>query len=934
MNPLRKFTRLLPTTLILIAVLASGGLPWRGHSGVIAMSPASRLDPETPDATPSPIPFPAAEAMPPAIQRLLNEAARHAGIPAEQLQVGHYERVTLPLTGVSFDYAKVLDRSTGEAYAIALDDGGVIVNADALRAAETAAFRATYGKLHPSLARRLQAAAPREMISVSIWLDMGGRDAAIPRVSPEQARVIGPEMIRQMEADGLARAAQMHRQAQQPLLEVLPTLGGRILSAPDTAPIVFAELPAESIQKLSELPYVDAIDLVVEGGPEQAGIDQEKSIGGPELSLARRVHKADLVAARGITGAGVKVAVIEGDSIEFANPYLSGACGPNASCPDKDDHATAVGGIIASSHSTVRGMAYGVGSNLLSSNGGGWTLAHHQLATTWAITQEASALNHSYFTEADGVTHNSDRWLDYIVRNYAKFIVKSAGNRGESDGYITSPGRGYNVLTVGVVEDKGTLTWDDDTMAEISSWVYSSGNEYKPEVVATGCAEWITGIGASPGITSTGTSIPWIYDQGCGTSYAAPVATGGGALLMQRDPALKEWPEAVKAILIATALQNIEGNSRRSEKDGAGAVDLAAADTLVANGWWRGHVLSGASFVNQYFTSTTIYLYAGERVRVALAYDSNPSSDYTTNPLEGDLDLRLFDPGGTLVASSSGTHSWEIIDHTTTVAGNYTVRIYNVGNSLAGSETTYAGVAVWPGHYVLSPYVDQTRDTPPGGYHRASGDHYRFTRSAFWNAVGLWSPAGGDYDIFLLNNSVFTDPADLALLEDSTTGVSPDIVVVDGSHAPAGNYYATVSAYGGSGDYRIQHAVWSDNLSSDGIYGPYTASGQSLRVWDIFFYTGQRRCVFVIPTGSGTADLGILLFDSDPSVASTWYQGRSQAVVSRDSAGAGGIEGLVYTSPDADWKGLVVYNKSSGTSTYNIRVRSGNCAAYVPITRK
>jgi hypothetical protein len=633
------------------------------------------------------------------------------------------------------------------------------------------------------------------------------------------------------------------------------------------------------------------------------------------MATARPASKADTVEARGFNGYGVTAAVVEGDSIEFDNPYIvDGTCGPTSTCPSLAEHATAVGGILASTHSTSRGTAPGIGSLLLSANGSGWNLAEMQTATSWALGQGADVFNNSYYLEIDGVMHNSDRWMDYMVRYSAALEVKSAGNRGEDEGNVTSPGLGYNTLTVGAAEDKDTLTWDDDTMAEISSMNEPAGRE-KPEVTATGCGEWVTGVGGVPGIVITGMFSPWVYDQGCGTSYAAPIVAGGGALLIQRAASLGSWPESEKAILIASALHNIEGAAARSEVDGAGAVDLAAADAIAANGWWGGYYLTPSSFDDSYnLDVATIHLYAGERARVALAYDANPTTDYTSEVLEGDLDLQLLDASETIVASSSGVDSWEIIDYTVATEGDYTVRIRNFGSSLADSEWTYAGFAIWPGHYVLQAYTPQTRETPSGAWNRDSGDDYRLTRGSFWNAVGIRSPSAGDYDIYLFNNSVYGDPADHALLEDSTLSSTVDFTVIDGNHAPSGDYYTTVSTYSGTGNYNIEHATRMTDVHL-GTFGPYSmTAAQVMKVWDAWLQAGVRKYYALRPV-SGDANLGMALFDSDPATSATFYQGRSQYLAYADSAGAGGAELMDYQTDTTDYHGLVVWNNAATTTT-------------------
>jgi hypothetical protein len=884
-------------------------------SSVSADNPAQSPQPTSrpPEENPAPAGSAAAPALDGATQTIVEELARRAAIPAERLMIGYSEEWKLPLTGASFTYVKAVDTATGADYALGLDGNGKFVDPEALRFTENAAMAEAYGKLHPSLYNQLKSLGTDDRVQVSIWLDLGGREAWLARPLPEEAAAISADELRQAKADNLAYATQVLRLVEGPLLRFLPSVGGHVLGTADTAPLVFTDLPASAVSQVADLSYVLAIDLMTEGGPEEDG-GGEKG-GGVEMATARPASKANIVEARGITGTGVTAAVVEGDSIEFANPYIvDGTCGPTSTCPNKAEHPTTLGGIFASTHSTARGTAPGIGNLLLSANGSGWNLAEMQTATSWALGQSADVLNNSYYLEIDGVMHNSDRWMDYLVRNSWVLEVKSAGNRGESEGNVTSPGMGYNSLTVGAAEDKDTITWDDDTMAEFSSWVQPAGRQ-KPEVTAIGCGEWVSGTGGVPGIVITGMASPWIYDQGCGTSYSAPIVAGGGALLIQRSLTLDDWPEAEKAILIASALHNIEGDARSSDIDGAGAVDLAAADAIAANGWWGALYLTPGTFdVDFNYTARTIHLYAGERVRAALAYDANPAADYGSEVLEGDLDLYLLDSAGTIMAVSSGVDSWEIIDYTVATEGDYTLRIRNFGGSLSGSEWTYAGFAIWPGHYVLQAYTPQTRDTPSGAWNQDSGDDYRLTRSSFWNALGIRSPSTGDYDIFLFNNSVYGDPADHARLEDSTTSTIVDFMVIDGNHAPSGDYYATISTYAGTGNYNIEFATRTTDVLT-GTFGPYTITpAQVVRVWDAWLDAGVRKYYALRPT-SGDADLGMALFDSDPATSTTWYQGRSQYIAYADSAGAGGAEFMSYQAVTADWHGLVVWNTAATSTT-------------------
>lgn len=872
--------------------------------------------------------------------RLLEQAARTASLPLARLRVADMTTFTLPLSGRTISVARIQDVGTGEVYGMAMDADGAYLTPAAARQRWREEYAARYGRLHPDLFNRLQTMQDDERLVVGVWLKADiqpqarpamthtpntGHESAAPEAAPpalpqsapgeEEERPAGAQaewpaapgaadgsagaaiaFARQMNA--LALAEQVRR-AQTPVLAELSARGHTALYVSPAAPLIYVELPRSDILALAQRADIDTIY-----GPNEYRDAMES---------ARPTQKANVIETWGFTGAGVEVAILEDSRAQFSNPYISGVTRVPTDT-NVDDHATATAGMVGSTHSAVRGIAPGV--SLFSANATAYTDANLSAAMDWAaITQNNDIINNSWGGNVTTTTLNvHDRHLDYIVRNLWSTVTVAAGNEangcGSGTARVTSPARGYNVISVGNYADQNTLTWDDDAMNSCSSYVNPFTGVEKPEVAAVGSS-----------ITSTITATPWIANVGSGTSYAAPMVAGEAALLMQRNTNLRVWPEAVKAIIIATALNNIEGDSRLSDRDGAGGVDMRAAFHLVDKGWWNWGEYTSSTLPVTY----TVFASQGERVRVAIAWDSDPAADYSTDPLRADLDLQVRDASGTLIAwSASSLNSYEIVEFTAPASGNYSLQIRDYW--FTGARE-YVGIAWWLGQRRLMPDTPQVFDTPPRSY-----EYFVFDAEPGWNAAGIRVPSGADYDMAFYSGSAFDDPADHIKREDSTTALPVDFIVVDANHAPAGNYYTEIYSRTGSGTYPIEFVTSTQTLVSPGRYGPYTlSSNEVLQLWQIDFAAGQRHRIRLVPT-SGSANVGLKLFDSNPDVSTTWYQGRSQAVVTVDSSGGGQGETLVYQNTGAvDRMGFVVYKTDANTLTFYLELGE---RAWLPVVRK
>lgn len=577
-------------------------------------------------------------------EKAIEHVSKKQDLPKEQLMIVNEGQANYPLTEMKIWRAKILDKKSGSVYGVDIDEAGNIIdNIREIGAKEKDAYVKKYGKLEPELHKHLQNMTLNETIKVEIWLT----SSEIDKPKPEG------KMSEKEYNDRVAEKKKTYALKQKPVVDFLRAKGFNIIYTSRYAPSIFAELPKSVITELENRADVDIIYI--------------SRVYEPELNSVAYTEKANVVWNRGITGSGITLAVVEDDGIEFANPYLADGSYYDSINKNIGYHATAIAGIIESTHSTYKGIAYGAPA-LLSANSQDYSDASIVAATEWALDNGANIISNSWGVDTNLQIAARDRYLDHLVWDHYKTVVKSAGNRGTLDGDVTSPGLGYNMITVGAIDDKDTSSWSDDVLASYSSYkdpISPNNDREKPEVVAVGTS-----------VYSTTTSSPWVgCVTGCsGTSYAAPSVAAEAALLMQRAPWLETWPETVKAVIMASAVHNIEGGSRLSEYDGAGAIDASKADDTASNGRMAGNVLNAADFPKSYTFSAS----AGQKVRVVVNWDSHPDSNHppSTDPLESDLDLYIYDPSGNFVTSStSWDNSYEIVEFTASATGTYEARV-------------------------------------------------------------------------------------------------------------------------------------------------------------------------------------------------------------------------------------------------------------------
>ncbi len=350
--------------------------------------------------------------------------------------------------------------------------------------------------------------------------------------------------------------------------------------------------------------YYDAVGLRVTystGSDDSAVINSTDGTTAPvDISNLTNVYNQSIRATdvwnmtHGDLGQGVNIAVVDSGIIKHKDlkGNIIGSVNFNSgqhSSVDAYGHGTFVADIIAGTGKQSRGKYMGVApkagliSVRVSDDQGMSTESDVVAGLQWIYRNKnrynIKVVNISLNSSVAQSYHTSPMcaaaeilWFNGIV------VVVSAGNNGSANLY--PPANDPFVITVGAVDDHGTTSLLDDTMASFSAYGTVDGVA-KPDLVAPG--RNIIALLPSNSRTTISEDHPnnrvnANYFRMSGTSMAAPIVSGAVALLLKDEPNLN--PDQVKYRLKATARTNLTGwLAYNATKAGAGYLDIYAAVT-------------------------------------------------------------------------------------------------------------------------------------------------------------------------------------------------------------------------------------------------------------------------------------------------------------------------------------------------------------------
>ncbi len=430
--------------------------------------------------------------------------------------------------------------------------------------------------------------------------------AAHPEVEWDGDRPVGDdlEVLGRVSQELIQAKVKLLAKARAPFLDYARSRGATDVVPLDLAPMVYLRVPADRVAAVAEHRLVRQV---------RAPATWE-----PTMNVAHNAVDADWTDSRGHTGGGVIIGVVEYTRVDYSRPGLAGTrldsyrvSSTGLSCPHSRgeyqnasaiSHVSWAAAIAAGRGSTYKGIANGARIIDVSADFNPTSDAADPRilkAVDCAIVAGAHLVTMSLVQNDASRYATSNAYFDAVVWDHHRLIVGNGGNNyAESNSHcpgsterVQSPGSAWNVLTVGGTSNDARRLWYRSTGSEPSyCWEDPPGHpgdindRVKPEIVAPA------------------QNVSTYFFNGSGVSASTPMVAGIAAALIDQRPSLMNYPEQVKAILLAGSEAKhalTPGGSQSISAEGLGTASakwssrIVERDTAIDTGSYGGLTFSG-----------------------------------------------------------------------------------------------------------------------------------------------------------------------------------------------------------------------------------------------------------------------------------------------------------------------------------------------------
>lgn len=398
--------------------------------------------------------------------------------------------------------------------------------------------------------------------------------------------------------------------------------------------------------------------------PIESCIDAECLGGGGDIGGGTTI--SPLVESHGNIYLSTKIGVIEMNNPDFTyadlgymnwlidNPYIP-----------TSNHATAIVNTIRSTYTSISQY-----SLFLSTA----TYAYELMSSIdWMISNDVHIINMSLGIDSETTYDIVARYSDFVSKNNNVLMVTADSNYSPNNPvtqYVSSPGLGYNVISVGAVT---------------SDYVYTTSSGYLETIQVS-----------KPNLVENDTFIsPGTSD---GTSYSAPRVSARIAQVLYSNPSLKYNLPLLLSIIHASSSRSQVSLSSPSlessgfdDKIGVGLLDTSYFSSILINNQYRCYNILTLSGYNQILTDSfvissgkTIYLSSAMLVNVSNSISTFPSLGYAPYTLKIYVNGNLQSPilyGNNILYTSFVVPNNSTVTFVISITGTVSTESYDISVS-------------------------------------------------------------------------------------------------------------------------------------------------------------------------------------------------------------------------------------------------------------